>query len=50
MYCWYKNKQTEIFFSETPFVGIRYPMPSMTKEERKSIEKYPFICKKKTKS
>lgn len=49
MYCWYKNKRAEIFFDEPPSVSIRYYMPSMTKEERKSIEKYPFICKKELK-
>jgi len=43
---WYSNKKVQIFFNENPQVGIRYFVPSMTKEEKKSIEKYPFICKK----
>ena len=46
MNLWYKNKRAGIFFSEVPSVGIRYILPSMTKEEKKSIQKYPFICKK----
>ena len=49
MYCWYKNQRAGIFFSENPSVGIRYYVPSMSKEERLSIEKYPFICKKELK-
>ena len=43
---WYKNKNVGIFFDGIPSVGIRYLIPSMTKEEKKSVEKYPFICKK----
>jgi len=46
---WYANKKFGIFFNDIPSVGIRYVLPSMTKEERKSIEKYPFICKKELK-
>ena len=46
---WYKNKNVGIFFDGIPSVGIRYLIPSMTKEEKKSIEKYPFICKKELK-
>ena len=46
MYKWYSNKNVSIFFDDVPQVGIRYSLPSLTKEERKSIEKYPFICKK----
>lgn len=43
---WYKNKKVGIFFDSNPFVGVRYFLPSMTAEERKSIEKYPFINKR----
>lgn len=43
---WYENKKAGIFFDEIPALGVRYSVPSMTKEERKSVEKYPFICKK----
>ena len=46
MFCWYSNKKVGIFFDKLPLVGIRYYVPSMTQEEKKSIEKYPFICKK----
>ena len=49
MFCWCKNKYVGIFFDENPSVGIRYYIPSMTKDEKKSIEKYPFICKKELK-
>ena len=47
---YYSNKKVGIFFSENPHISIRYYIPSMTEEERKSIERYPFINKKITKS
>lgn len=43
---WFSDKKAGIFFDDIPHIGIRYSFPSMTKEERKSIEKYPFINKK----
>ena len=43
---WYKNKKVSIIFDDIPSVGIRYTIPSLTNEEKKSIEKYPFICRK----
>ena len=43
---WYTNKEVGIFFDSIPWVGIRYILPSSTKEEKKSIKKYPFINKK----
>ncbi len=49
MFCWYSNKKAGIFFSELPFVSVRYFVPSMTQEEKKSVEKYPFVCKKELK-
>jgi len=49
MYKWYSNKQVSIYFDDFPQVAIRYSLPSFSKEERKSIEKYPFICKKNLK-
>ena len=49
MICWCKNKRLGVFFNEIPLVGIRYYVPSMTREEKKSVEKYPFICKKELK-
>lgn len=42
---WYNDKNISIFFSETPHVCVRYICPSQTEEEKKSIKKYPFICK-----
>lgn len=49
MYCWYMNKRAGIFFNNVPALGIRYYIPYMTREERKSIDRYPFICKKELK-
>lgn len=46
MYNWYKNNKVGVWFNDIPSVSIRFSLPSMTKEERKSVEKYPFICKK----
>ena len=43
---YYSNKKVGIFFSENPHISIRYYIPSMTEEERKSIERYQFINKK----
>lgn len=42
---WYKDKDLGIFFSDTPHVCVRYFLPTHTDEEKKSIKKYPFICK-----
>lgn len=42
---WYEDKNLKICFSEIPHVCIRYILPTHTAEEKKSIEKYPFICK-----
>ena len=49
MYCWYENKDAGIFFDVLPSVSMRYCIPSMSKDEKKSIELYPFICKKELK-
>lgn len=46
MFEYYSNKKVGIFFSENPHISLRYYIPSMTEEERKSIERYPFINKK----
>ena len=43
---WYKSNKLSIFFGDVPCVGIRYVVPSMTEAEKKSIKKYPFICRK----
>ena len=42
---WYKSEKLSIFFSTTPHVCVRYILPTHTEEEKKSIKKYPFICK-----
>lgn len=43
---WCENKNVIVYFSEAPYVSIRYVLPSMTDQEIKSIKKYPFINKK----
>ena len=43
---WYSNKYAGVYFDDIPRVGIRYILPSFTKETKKSIKKYPFINKK----
>ena len=43
---WFINKDVGIYFDDVPQVGIRYFVPSMSQEEKKSIEKYPFICRR----
>lgn len=43
---WYSNKDAGIFFDDIPHVSIRYPLPSHTEEEKKSIKKYPFTNKR----
>ena len=42
---WYSNKKVGIAFNDIPSVGIRYVIPTSTSQERKSIEKFPFINK-----
>ena len=42
---WYEDDELAIFFNQTPHVCVRYVTPSMTDKEKKSIKKYPFICK-----
>lgn len=42
---WYKDEKLSISFSDTPRVCMRYLLPTHTEEEKKSIKKYPFICK-----
>lgn len=46
---WYSNQCAGIFFDEIPQVGIRYILPSMSEETKKSINKYPFINKQSLK-
>ena len=42
---WYTNDKVAVFFDKIPQVGVRYSTPSMSKEEKKSVEKFPFICR-----
>ena len=46
MFKWYENKNVAIYFDDVPQVAIRYSLPSLSRDEKKSIEKYPFMCKK----
>ena len=43
---WCSNKYVTIFFDDIPKIGVRYILPSTTKELKKSIKKYPFINKR----
>lgn len=43
---WFKSEELSIFFDDTPCVGVRYPLPHMTKPEIKSVKKRPFICRR----
>lgn len=43
---WYKDDNLTIDFSGKPLVATRYPLPSMSDEEKNSIKKYPFINRK----
>lgn len=42
---WHENNKVKISFDKVPKVCVRYFVPFMSDEERKSIEKYPFINK-----
>lgn len=46
---WYEDKNLAVSFSDVPHVCVRYILPTHTTEEKKSIEKYPFICKSELK-
>lgn len=46
MITWYFDKNLIIEFSSKPSVGTRYPLPSMTDEEKHKVIKYPFINRK----
>lgn len=49
MIYWYEGDYVGIQFNETPHVCMRYATPSMTKEEKDDIYKYPFLNKKELK-
>lgn len=46
---WYNSKDLSVFFDDIPCVGIRYALPSMSDAEKKSVKKYPFICRRQLK-
>lgn len=46
---WYTDEEIAIEFDKIPMVSVRYPLPSMTKAEKKAISKYPFINKQELK-
>lgn len=43
---WYKDEELAILFDIEPNCNIRLIEPNFTKEEKKDIEKYPFINNK----
>lgn len=42
---WFENDEIGIYFGFVPQIGVRYILPSMDKEEKKSVKKYPFVNK-----
>ncbi|MCQ2739103.1 MAG: DUF1353 domain-containing protein [bacterium] len=46
---WYSDNNIDIKFNQIPQIGIRYALPSDTKELKKSKKKYPFINKENLK-
>ena len=46
MLLWYKDEELEIHFSDIPCTTMMFPLPSMTKEEKKAIKKKPFLNKR----
>lgn len=41
---WYSDKEIAILFDKVPNVTMRYVTPFTTEEEKKEINKKPFIC------
>lgn len=46
---WYSNKKVGVFFDDLPLVAIRYILPTLSDDMKKSIKKYPFINKRNLK-
>ena len=44
MITWYSDEDIEILFDKAPNVTMRYVTPFTTDEEKKEINKKPFIC------
>ena len=42
---WVNNDKLSVCFQSEPMIGIRYILPSMSKDEKKSVKKYPFMNK-----
>lgn len=40
---WYQDKELSIGFNHKPHTNMLEPLPNMSAEEKKLIEKYPFI-------
>lgn len=45
MEVWVDNNRVSVCFSIIPSIGIRYILPSMTEDQKKSVKKYPFVNK-----
>ena len=43
---WYKDKEIEIDFNTIPCTTMLFPLPFMTKQEKKEIKHKPFLNKK----
>ena len=41
---WYEDKELKIWFNHKPNTNMLDPLPSMTKEEKMQIARFPFIC------
>lgn len=40
---WYEDKELRIWFNHKPNVNMLDPLPSMTKQEKQQIARFPFI-------
>ncbi len=40
---WYEDKELKIWFSHKPNVNMLDPLPSMTKEQKQQVARFPFI-------
>jgi hypothetical protein len=45
MTVWFDDKCLRIDFDSEPLIGVRFILPSMNKDEKDSVRKYPFINK-----
>ena len=43
---WYSDKDISIEFDNIPAIAVRYILPTMSEDEKKSIKKYPFVNKR----